>query len=110
MYSETASRAGQFQRNLMAFMAFTDQEQREATEIDLSRNWRGWPKGKAFRCYLCGKKFEVGNLWRWVYSGKYHLINFLVCGSCDGDDVLDRWKEANEELKTKFWWILPHDY
>jgi len=82
-------------------MTFTDQKPRLATK-QLCETWGGNDKGKRFRCYLCGHKFVPGDIWRWVYSGKY--TNFLVCKMCDGDNVLDRWEVANDELKRRFWW------
>ena len=87
-------------------MNFTDQKPRIATRRDCEASWGGAKGGKRFRCYLCGRKFKPGDVWRWVYSkGKYR--NFLVCEECDGDDVLQRWHELNErwyELNERCWW------
>ena len=83
-------------------MSFTDQQFRTATEEHVKARWGGVPDGKRFRCYLCGHKFQVGDEWRWVMGRKFG--NLMVCRDCDGDDVLDRWHKANEELKTRFWW------
>lgn len=87
-------------------MSFTDQKQRKATKADLQARWGARPQGERFRCYLCGHKFEEGDLWRWVYAGGRKLLNFLVCDACDGEDVLDRWEEANANLKKQYWWAL----
>ena len=98
-------------------MSFTDQKPRRATEEDLKARWNGNGPGEDFRCYLCGHKFKVGDIWRWVYgdcknfkdpvSGKtWGVCNFKICESCDGDDVLDRWVQANEEAHRRFWWLL----
>jgi len=94
--------------------SFTDQKQRLATEEDLQARWSGAGPGERFRCYLCGHKFQLGDLWRWVCSRNktvsdingfvWMMPNFLVCNDCDGDDVLDRWVELNQEYFQKFWW------
>jgi hypothetical protein len=90
-------------------MSFTDQKQRIATEHECN-NWGGRREGgKRFRCYMCGHKFEPGDKWRWVIGTKIGLINFLVCDSCDGEDVLERWKAQNDEIDKKYWWLLPKD-
>lgn len=87
---------------------FTDQKPRIVTEKDIKAPWRGCKNGECFRCYLCGHKFEIGDIWRWVSisSKKYPgCTNFLVCENCDGDDVKERWKNQNEEAKNRFWWF-----
>lgn len=87
-------------------MSFTDQKPRIATERQVTR-WGGKREaGKRFRCYLCGHKFRVGDYWRWVLGTKVSLSNLLVCEKCDGPDVLKRWKKANEDLETRFWWAF----
>lgn len=58
-----------------------------------------------FRCYLCGHHFNVGDQWRWVAASGFGLANFLVCAKCDGPDVLERWKQQNEEAGNRFWWF-----
>lgn len=96
-------------------MNFTDQKPRVATEEDCKLPWGGPPAGKRFRCYLCGHKFKVGDVWRWVYAlgatfensnGKKHgVVSPIVCESCDGEDVLDRWVAMNKEALEKYWWF-----
>ena len=81
--------------------SFTDQQPREATDY-LIKNWGG--NGKRFRCYLCGHKFQIGDIWRWQYSNRY--FNFLVCEKCDGLDVIDKWIDANIILEEKYWWAF----
>ena len=83
-------------------MSFTDQKQRVATKTDVMGKWGGAPKGKRFRCYLCGHKFEVGDKWRWVYSITVYS-NFLVCEKCDGEDVHEKWRKHIADLRTKYW-------
>ncbi len=85
--------------------SFTDQQPRVATEEDVKACWGMGKPGERFRCYLCGYKFQVGDRWRWVYAGSAGLTNFLVCAACDGDDVLERWRAANEEARQRFWWL-----
>lgn len=83
-------------------MSFTDQRPRVATETHVTK-WGG--DGKCFRCYLCGHKFKVGDVWRWVANPPWGIYgNFLVCEKCDGADVLDRWISANKELEERFLW------
>lgn len=93
-------------------MSFIDGKPRTATAEDLKSPWSGDPKN--FRCYLCGHRFEVGDVWRWVYGdcrtveidGKlYGVLNFLVCAQCDGPDVLDRWIQHIREAWSRFWWM-----
>jgi len=88
--------------------SFTDQKPRYATEKEINFNWGDAPKGKKFRCYLCGYRFKVGDYWRWVYSHRF--INFLVCEKCDGEDVVERWISANEEAKERFWWLWERQF
>ena len=85
--------------------SFTDQKPRVATEDDCRAPWSAGKPGERFRCCLCGHKFQVGDVWRFVYAHGAGLLNFLVCERCDGPDVLDRWKAANEEAKRRFWWL-----
>lgn len=91
-------------------MSFTNQKPRVATEGEIE----GFSKWGKFACYLCGHKFQPGDIWRWVYSAgrtiiingkRWGLMNFKVCASCDGEDVLDRWAAANEEVHRRFFWF-----
>lgn len=84
---------------------FTDQTSRVATEDDMKIKWNGRSGG--FRCYLCGHRFKVGDVWRWVYAGDHKLVNFLTCARCDGPDVLSRFEFMHIELsliRDRFWW------
>jgi hypothetical protein len=90
-------------------MSFTDQKPRVVTEKDLKASWGGYADGMRFRCYLCGHKFTIGDIWRWIYAGKNGYTNFMVCESCDHENVIDDWIKANEELKQKYWWFVQ-DY
>jgi hypothetical protein len=88
---------------------FTDQKPQIATEEDLKRRWSARKPGEAFRCYLCGHRFQVGDTWRWVYANGTpgsRFGNFLVCPSCDGPDVLERWVKHGQEAKNKYWWLI----
>lgn len=93
-------------------MSFTDGKARIATEEDLQIRWGGADPGVRFRCYLCGRKFEVGDVWRFVYDNDERgkgCGNFLTCSGCDGVDVRERWWSARVELNERFWWALPRD-
>lgn len=78
------------------------------TEQDPTLLWAGGYRGKNFRCYLCGYKFKVGDLWRWqAVQGER---NFLVCEACDGPDVVERWLDWVEELRRRAWWFVPREH
>jgi predicted DNA-binding WGR domain protein len=85
-------------------MSWTDQKPLVATEEHLKLRWNGKKNGRGFRCHLCGHRFKVGDVWRWVFSKKY--VNFFTCASCDGPDVAERWIKVNEEARQKFWWLF----
>lgn len=98
-------------------MSFTDGKRRVATEADCAVPWSGEPKGKRFRCALCGHRFEPGDGWRWQHGSNQSFIdpdtgstfgvfNFKVCDDCDGDDVLDRWVQRNIEFRSPRFWAL----
>jgi hypothetical protein len=73
-------------------VSFTDQKPRVFTEEDSKAKW-GSHGGSLF-CTLCNQDFHVGDVWRWVaYSP-----NFQVCATCDGPDVLDRYKAAHNAV------------
>lgn len=90
-------------------MSFTDQKPRVATEDDIKESWSGVKAGKRFYCRLCGYRFQVGDVWRWVHAGNIHRLNLLVCEKCDGEDVLERWerwwKEWEQLAQGKFRYI-----
>ena len=90
-------------------MSFTDGKQREATEEEIRAPWCGKRDGYCFRCRLCGWRFRVGDVWRWVFANfkdsPSNNGNFLVCLSCDGADVLDRAAKQEQEAKDRFWWL-----
>ena len=87
-------------------MSFTDQKPRIATESDLKASFGGEKNGEHFRCYVCGKKFKVGDYWRWVYMEK--VVNSIVCESCDGskEEIAEKMiKNRDEFLSPRFWWF-----
>lgn len=89
-------------------MSFTDQKPRIATQEDLDAPWEGI-RNRYFRCKLCGYTFKVGDYWRWVHMP--HLSNILVCKSCDGENVKEKWAEAHhcwEGMRQtgSFWWFI----
>jgi hypothetical protein len=94
-------------------MKIFDPVLRPATERDVQARWGGARPGERFRCYLCGHKFIVGDLWRYVYAnggGEARAPavghgNFMTCAACDGLDVLERWGRACEEADRRFWWL-----
>lgn len=91
-------------------MSFTDQKPRIATQDDIDAPWSG-EKHKNFRCAFCGHTFVVGEYWRWVFTNNVAGAwgNPTVCLTCDGDDVIERWKEKwiqYKKLNDDFWWFL----
>lgn len=90
-------------------MSFTDGKPRVATAEDLKAPWSGRRDGSRFRCRLCGHKFAVGDVWRFVFANfsasPSHYGNFFVCEKCDGPDVLARAAAQEEEGRRRFWWL-----
>lgn len=88
-------------------MSFTDGKPRIATAEDLVAKWNGDPAN--FRCRLCGHRFRLGDVWRWVFANAAHSEvrhgNFLVCAQCDGPNVLMRAAEQEREAEQRFWWF-----
>ena len=92
-------------------MSFTDGKPRVATKEDANFRWGGHPAGEWFRCYMCGHRFKVGDVWRWVYANFGGSVctqgNFFVCFDCDGNDVLERRAQQEAEFKAyatgRFW-------
>ena len=89
-------------------MSFTDGLPRVATEEDIWAHWGGGRPGERFRCYLCGHRFAVGDVWR--FQPMQGAMNFIVCGGCDGDDVVERWKAWKDELERRAWWFVPREH
>ena len=88
---------------------FADQKPHTATIDHINAPWGGISGGRRFRCYLCGHKFKVGDVFRWVFCGDVHLTNMLVCQSCDSPDVKEKWKTMHDEAENKFWWFVEKD-
>ena len=91
-------------------MSFVDGTPQVATEWDCKALWGGGKPGRRFRCGLCGHRFQVGDYWRFVYTnsltGGPYSGNPLVCRSCDGPDVIERWKALCDEASSpRFWYF-----
>lgn len=90
-------------------MSFTSQEPQIATKEDLTAPWSGRKDGSHFYCRICGYQFAEGSIWRWVHCTKVGLPNIMICATCDGDDVVERWKALCDEwdklAKGKFRFI-----
>ena len=92
-------------------MSFMDGIPRTVTEKDLTLSWSGGKNGKYFRCRMCGYKFRLDDIFRFVYTNNLSGYggNPIVCEQCDGDDVIDRWKKMCDEYKNiehKYWWFI----
>ena len=91
-------------------MSFIDGKPRVATKDDVNGEWGWYRDARCFRCHLCGHKFAEGDYWRFVYTN--NLVapcggNPLVCESCDGVDVIERWKALCDEAQSpRFWWFF----
>lgn len=73
-----------------------------ATIKECQLNWSGHGPGERFLCRLCGHKFQLGDLWRFVYAnggGPSHHGNFLACAKCDGPDILERAAKQEAEYE-----------
>jgi len=90
-------------------MSFTDQKPRIVKDEDLTSPWAGHTDGSHFYCGLCGHSFTIGDQWRWVYAGKMALPNFMICETCDGDNIVSKWETLHNEwdnlAKGKFRFI-----
>lgn len=89
-------------------VSFTDQKPHIVTEEHLKARWGTRKNVNGFRCYLCGHTFELGDQFRWVYMGDIKCINILVCESCDGNNIQERWKERVDEFRSDKFWALRH--
>jgi len=88
---------------------FTDQKPWVVTRADTLKSWRGSPGH--FRCGLCGHRFVEGDVARWQYTNDLSGYggNPLVCQTCDGPDVVERWKQHVDEFKhDKYWMFKRH--
>lgn len=96
-------------------MSWTDGKPYLVMEDDLTRPWSGAKDGRNFRCQLCGRFFEVGDLLVFIFGSRSRAGNFLACSDETGPTHGDRetmlslleadWQEV---LRGRFWWALPH--
>ena len=96
-------------------MSFTDQKPFTVTKESINQLWGGGLNGKYFKCYLCGHKFKVGDIARWVFTNDMKGAggNPLVCEKCDGTnkEVRQKWEAMHMEyngFKKRFWWFFRH--
>jgi len=96
-------------------MSFLDGTPFIATQKYLDASWMGGRKGIYFRCHMCGYKFKLNDTIRCVYTNdtKGAGGNPLICTTCDGDDVKQRWIEKCQkwrEIKKLYWaFVRDHD-
>lgn len=87
---------------------FTNGKPRIATEKDCGTRWNGGRPGEAFRCGLCGYKFQVGDYWRWQFTNDAPGTagNIFVCKECDTgrDSIIEKYQALYAEfMSDKFW-------
>lgn len=97
-------------RRMSDMANFTDQKPHTVTKKNLKGRWGGGRDGKYFRCGICGYRFKLGDIYRWILTNDIpgYGGNPLVCQKCDGPDVLDKWKSLVDEFNKiynddKFW-------
>ena len=93
--------------------SFTDGKPRKATEKDCKASWCGGKPGEHFRCSFCGKKFQIGDIWRFQYTNdiKGTIGNPLVCEKCDEghERTREKWVKKCHEfrcLENEWWWFI----
>ena len=90
-------------------MGFGDQKPFEVTQDRIDAPWDGKHVTKGgewhphLRCRLCGHKFKLGDIARWVNSKS--IVNFFTCEKCDGDDVDERATKHYQESETTHWYL-----
>jgi len=94
---------------------FTDQKPFVLTEKQSKMRWGSRFRDGKLRCNLCGHKFKVGDIVRWIYANGPNggnCGNFFTCKKCDGDDVLERGVESFEMAKklAQNWGIYGPDW
>lgn len=79
------------------------------TPEDVAVKWGCGKPGERLRCHLCGHRFQVGDVARWVIDNDGRsqggMGNFFTCQKCDGPDVRQRWWAMCAEVRTRFWWL-----
>lgn len=86
-----------------------------ATAEDCKARWSCGNPGEKFRCYFCGHKFAVGDVFKAIYSNSTPGApgNPLCCAACRGDKTDDqlrvewseKWAEWRDLTKNRFWWF-----
>jgi len=84
-----------------------------ATEQHFNAPWSGVrPSAEYtnFRCKLCGKRIQVGEVFMALYTNDMLGCggNPLVCNlhtNYSLEQLRQRWREICEEAKQRFWWL-----
>lgn len=81
--------------------SFLNQHPRRVIEKDLKASWSGGKNAKYFRCGLCGHKFQLNDIYCFIYAGCDGLTNFLVCENCfdNTETMIENRKAMIKELK-----------
>jgi hypothetical protein len=91
-------------------MSFTDGKPTTVIEAHLRASWMGGKNGKYFRCAMCGYRFKLGDVFRFVFTNDMPKAggNPIVCQKCDGHDEKVRadWAvKCAENSSERNWWF-----
>jgi hypothetical protein len=92
-------------------MSLFDGKPTTATEEHLRAPWMGGKNGKYFRCAMCGYRFKLGDVFRFVFTNDMPKAggNPIVCQQCDGPncDVRAAWQKKCEDNypNSSNWWF-----
>ena len=94
-------------------MSFTDGKPFVVTEEDTRRPWGGGANGKYFRCYLCGHRFQAGDVARWQFTNDTPGAggNPMVCQACDGtkEEIVARWRQMHLMASDAMWYFFRRE-
>ena len=84
----------------------------KVTEKHLKASWGGGKNGKYFKCYFCGYKFQLDDMFRCIYSNHTKAYgNPLVCEKCNdsNENLIEKWKKMHEIANSTMWWFCRND-
>jgi len=95
-------------------MSFLDGNPTTVTAEHLKAPWMGGKNGKYFRCAMCGYRFKLGDIFRFVFTNDMPKAggNPIVCQVCDGpnEQVRANWAaKCNQYWSEGNWWFRRGD-